>query len=207
MSNNSIQKKNIEREQQYAHQVVEFVRNVMNNYYENKLKYKKIFDEIDKVNIEEQNNIEIINKKSDVNSLQKYSEEIRFVNLDKTYKFNVLGIYNNVNNIFTWSWIFPKFVYGDNKIVRLLFDYITKLDEEATNLRMDIAFMKNILFSSRLFVENSDGLEFLMALSLYIIKNTDECITIVPHKKYLDKNNKNDFFITVYILREFTKSK
>ena len=124
------------------------------------------------------------------------TSEITFIlGNDKTKLFDceILGYFDNQNNIWFWSWVLLVDNNNASKLARELLEYGLKL--ELPKL-IEQFYIKSILVNSRTqFVEYAQ-LDTLLAICSYLLKTKIKFI--LPVKKYLDNNKKE--YITFYYL-------
>ena len=140
----------------------------------------------------------------------KYSEHIinkntQFGNNEDTIKFNfndyveeydceLLGYFDNQNNIWIYSWVLTNRNLSSTKISRELLEYGLKLEP---NSNTDEHYMiKSLLVNSRIQIEESLQLDINLALYTSLLR--DKIKFIYPQIIYLDESNKN--FVTFYYL-------
>lgn len=107
--------------------------------------------------------------------------EIKLIN-NLEYNFELLGLFDNSNNIWIWGWA----IYIDNKITGIVKDlliYGLKIEPEL-NSRVEFSFIKSLLVNSRILIENDIELNINLAIIFRLIKN--KCLFIFPYKHYLD---------------------
>jgi len=109
------------------------------------------------------------------------SSIIFYINNEKKYSdFEILGIYDNINNIWIWGWVLPAI---NNKYIinsKYLLEYGLKID---INNIPELLFIKTLLTNSRILIGSSIELEINMAIVLYLLKNK-----ILFIYKYKNKN-------------------
>ena len=109
------------------------------------------------------------------------SSIIFYINNEKKYSdFEILGIYDNINNIWIWGWVLPAI---NNKYIinsKYLLEYGLKID---INNIPELLFIKTLLTNSRILIGSSIELEINMAIILYLLKNK-----ILFIYKYKNKN-------------------
>ena len=108
------------------------------------------------------------------------------------FDYELLGYFDNMNNIWVWSWILPQYNMLQTKIARSLLDYGLKLEPE-TNITEHL-FIKSLLVNSKISVESAIQLDINLAIYYYLAHNKFKFI--LPHKVYSDNNN----YITLYYL-------
>lgn len=127
-----------------------------------------------------------------INVDDKVDKDIIFyINDEKKYcDFEILGIYDYVNNIWIWGWVFPDM---DPKYVTLskyLLEYGLKIN---INNMPNLFFIKTLLTNSRILINSSIELEINMAIVLYLLKN--KVLFIYKNK------DKNTNIIAYYLIK------
>jgi len=127
----------------------------------------------------------------------KYNIErniITFTDINTSHEFETLGYFDNITNIWIWSWIIHDLMSEQTIIARNLLNYGLKL-EPNMNLE-EHSMMKLLLVNSRIKLEEQIQLDVNMAIFSYIMK--DSIKFIYPRKKYLDETKKA--YVTFYLL-------
>jgi len=150
---------------------------------------KKAFDYYDNITIENYNLI----KSNDI-QLNERINEITFNITKKTYNYEILGYFDNINMIWIWSWLLPQYNSSETKISRDLLNYGLKLEPES-NVTEHI-FIKSLLVNSRISIEDVFQLDTNLAIYSYLSPNKFKFI--YPYKIYTDDNKKD--YITLYYL-------
>ena len=122
------------------------------------------------------------------------TNEIKFIsnNENKNYNFEILGLFDNTNNIWIWGWA----IYINNNLIKLskeLLNYGLKL-EPGLNSSVENSFIKSLFVNSRILIETNEELDVNLAIMYYYIKN--KCLFIFPYKYYLDDTK----YITYYYI-------
>jgi len=107
-------------------------------------------------------------------------------------KYQVLGVMDNINNIWFWGWLLPELNIEEYKYALDLHLYGLKLDKQSSTSIYE--FIKFLLCSGRILVKNSIELDVNLAIMSYLLQ--DKCKFIYPYKHY----NKNECYMTVYYL-------
>ena len=148
--------------------------------------------------------IENMNNRTEENqvkmNIDRYNKPvITFLKNNRSYETEVFGLYVNKYNTFTWSWSLPSNFYGPSKLSKKLFDFYYDKD---INTKYDIIdfFLRNIFITSRLEVKNLEEMEMILAVSEYVLKETNKFKFIFPVKKMLS-NDPNDFIILYYFAK------
>ena len=134
--------------------------------------------------------IEFINT-NNVNFDQNLNSGLITIN-NREFDYEVLGYFDNQNNIWIWAWVLPELSYDRTILSKELLSYGLKLEPSSNSLEHYI--IKSLLLNSRILLEEYIQLETYLAIISYIIK--DKILFIYPRKKFID--NKNTEFITVY---------
>jgi len=150
---------------------------------------KKAYDYYDNMTI---SHYELI-KSNDVTIVER-NNEITFNINKKTYNYEILGYFDNINLIWIWSWLLPQFNSNLTKIARELLNYGLKLEPES-NVTEHL-FIKSLLVNSRISIEDSIQLDTNLAIYTYLSPNKFKFI--YPRKIYTDENKKN--YITLFYL-------
>ena len=116
---------------------------------------------------------------------------------DDIYKYEVLGIFDNMNNIWMWAWMIPEFLTTETIIVKKLLNYGLKINPSILNkIPDDKLYLKTQLVNSRFLLQDIFQLELHLAISCYLAK--DNFKFIYSKKKYLSNDKKK--YITIYYL-------
>ena len=150
---------------------------------------KKAYDYYDNMTI---SHYELI-KSDDIMILER-DNEITFNINKKTYNYEILGYFDNINLIWIWSWVLPQFNSNLTKIARELLNYGLKLEPES-NISEHL-FIKSLLVNSRISIEDSIQLDTNLAIYSYLSPNKFKFI--YPYKIYTDENKKK--YITLFYL-------
>jgi hypothetical protein len=130
-------------------------------------------------------------------SLDRDKGTFIFLDNNKEFKYEVLGIFDNTTNIWMWAWMVPEFFYNETNIVKKLLNYGLKLTPNPINLLSEEQlYLKTQLINSRFLLHNQFQLELHLAISSYLAKSSFKFI--YSKKKYLNKTNTK--YITVYYL-------
>lgn len=176
--------------------ITNFIDDVMTEHFKLQTKYKIEF-----------NNIEMFNKynfRNEKNKLINFFKEdgillVRFNEIEKTYETEVFGMYVNSSNTFSWSWALPSQFYGPSTLSKKLFDFYYSKDI-TTKHDMVNFYLRNIFITSRLNVKESEEMELIIAMSEYILKETNQFKFIIPEKKFLS-DNPEDFIIIYHFIK------
>lgn len=181
----------------------EFIQNSLTYYFSKKNKLQNIFNIMEKFNkFENKNDLDylIFEKKDTV----FFSQQVKFIELDIKYDIEFFGLYSNKSKVFSWAWILPASLWGKTTISKKLFDYAYQKDVKS-NINHNLNLFLKILFSnSRTNVNYEEQMELILAISHYLLKETDNFEIIIPVKKYLSEND-DDFIIMYYILKNIIK--
>ena len=124
---------------------------------------------------------------------------------NQNFDYELLGYFDNMNNIWVWSWLLPQYNISQTKIARNLLDYGLKLEpylpktnnlDYSTKFSSDNEhlFIKSLLVNSKISIESAIQLDINIAIYYYLAHNKFKFI--LPHKVYSDNNN----YITLYYL-------
>ena len=181
----------------------ELIENSLEYYFSKKLRYQEIYEVIEIVN-------KIENKKNftnyiRMNDIVRGNDELKmkFITLNEEYDAEILGIYSNKSKVFSWGWVLPAYRYGKTNLIKKLFDYAYEKDinDKFLNQSKLNLFLKVLFSNSRTEIENDQQMELILAISQYLLKETDNLKLIIPLKYYLSED-KDDFTIMFYLLKE-----
>ena len=124
-----------------------------------------------------ENYYKIQNKFIDKNIKHIYYEDknelvIKYNNITEKYDTEILGLFDETNNTWVWSWSIANEDMKKNKTIisKKLLNY--GLDIEINNNKeIDKTYVKSILTTSRIHIKNYSNLQFILSLSTYLIKN------------------------------------
>jgi hypothetical protein len=142
----------------------EFIIKSLDLYDKNTLKYRKYLNS--KVKLPKDN----YNKDSNIEFITSDEELTKF-------SYQILGYYDNINNIWFWGWLLPL-NNDETQISRELLYYGLKLDINSVNAEQ--MYLKGLLLNSRYIVDNKIGLDINLAIFSYILK--DKILFIYPIK-------------------------
>lgn len=114
-------------------------------------------------------------------------------NEEKIYNYELLGYFDNQNNIWIWSWLLINLTSEQIIIARELLNYGLKLEPSSNS--NEHFFIKSLLVNSRIMIEEDIQLEINLAIFSYIIKKKIKFI--YPRKIFIGEEKK---FITIYYL-------
>ena len=155
---------------------------------------KKAFKNYDTINnktLGNKNDIDIIET-----NINKDNTKIEIIYKDETIEYDaeLLGIFDESTNIWIWSWN----ISHDNKkigeITKELINY--GLDITYTEKESDKIYIKSVLTTSRLYINNQLNLSILLAITTYLIKNK---IKGFYQKSY--PKNRQDNLVLYYIMK------
>ena len=155
---------------------------------------KKAFKNYDTINnktLGNKNDIDIIET-----NIHKDNTKIEIIYKDETIEYDaeLLGIFDESTNIWIWSWN----ISHDNKkigeITKELINY--GLDITYTEKESDKIYIKSVLTTSRLYINNQLNLSILLAITTYLIKNK---IKGFYQKSY--PKNRQDNLVLYYIMK------
>ena len=151
----------------------------LSNYDECSIQYKKYID-------------------SDNVIIDRTNTTIKFIDMDNlVFKYNILGIFDNENNIWIWAWMIPQCSHTETIFVKKLLNYGLKIDTSILHGHVyDKLYIKTQLVNSRFLIEDNYQLELQLAISHYLAK--DNIKFIYPRIKYLTSDKTK--FITYYYL-------
>ena len=117
------------------------------------------------------NYIKII--KNDVNYLEFYDKNKELI---KKTRYEILGVYNSLGKIWTWSWSIAILAKNVVNTAKKIFNYGFDLD-------INNAYLKNELITSRFKISNPIQLDIHVALGAYLSKKE----LIFKYRTYNDK--------------------
>lgn len=168
------------------------INQALSNHFKRITKYTNELNMID-----EMNKIRIEGDKYE--DIEITSNDIIFKNIDRSYTWEIFGMYTNNTKIFSWGWTLPKSFYGSSSITKKIFDFYYNKEIDTTHDRIDF-FLRNIFLTSRLNIKNMEELTLIFALAEFIMKDTNNFEFIMPRKQLLSKD-KNDFIIIYYVMK------
>ena len=111
---------------------------------------------------------------------------------DKEYSFELLGYFDNQNNIWIWAWVLPDLSYNKTILARELLNYGLKL-EPSTN-SSEHFIIRSLFVNSRILLEEFVQLDTYLGIVSFILK--DKIFFIYSRKRYINKHD----YVTVYYL-------
>lgn len=131
-------------------------------------------------------------------AIDRDQSTIKFLDINQdVFKYNILGVFDNVNNIWMWAWMVPDFYMDETVFVKKLLNYGLKLEPTGTSqLSPDKLYLKTQLVNSRFLLNDNFQLELHLAVSSYLAKDIFKFI--YPRIKYLSNDKKK--YITIYYL-------
>ena len=164
-----------------------FIKNALDYYDNTNIKYFKY------INYKSNDNEDHI-KNLRNSKLEGINNNIIIFNINnniKTSNFELLGIFDNINHIWIWSWVLPDIPKHFINIVINLLEYGLKIN--VTN-NTQLFFIKTLLTNSRILIESYIELENNLAIILYLLKNK---ILFIYKDKKKDKNYNITFFYLI----------
>jgi hypothetical protein len=120
---------------------------------------------------------------------------VKFNNLNKEFKYEVLGMFDNTTNIWMWGWMIPQFLYNETNLVRKLLNYGLKITPSVIiPISDEKLYLKTQMLNSRFLLKEKFQLDLHLAISSYLVK--DNIKFIYNKKKYLNKDKTK--YITLY---------
>jgi hypothetical protein len=165
------------------------------DYTDFKLLVDKALLNYDKQNKKNKN---ILLSKKYLNDIKK--NELFFSELNKTFTYNILGIFDNIKKIWIWGWLSPNYYTNEIQYTKKLLDYGIKISPDETDIKQEKLYLKSQFTNSRFLLNDIIQLELHLALSSYLLK--DNFDFIYPVKKYLDNKDKENYISIFYILKE-----
>jgi hypothetical protein len=134
---------------------------------------------------------------SDV-AIDREQVTFKFLEINQdVFTYDILGVFDNVNNIWMWAWMVPEFYMNETIFVKKLLNYGLKLEPTMTEtLSPEKLYLKTQLVNSRFLLNDKIQLELHLAIACYLAK--DIIKFIYPRIKYLSKDKKK--FITIYYI-------
>ena len=147
------------------------------DYYDNKnIEFNKYIQSNDMIVVDRDNN------KININN--------------KEFKYEVLGVFDNMSHVWMWGWMIPELMYNETNIVRELLNYGLKINPTNNKISNDRLYLKTQLVNSRFLLEDEFQLELHLAIASYLAK--DNFNFIYNKRKYLNKEKTK--YITLYYL-------
>lgn len=125
------------------------------------------------------------------NSLKKSLVEIKSGSKKKQLRSETVGVYFKKSKIFVWNWVLAEDKETTNYSFMLL-NYAVNLDRNQYS-REDYRFVRDVLTSSRISVEEDYNMEILIGLILYITSNN------VLHRIVVKTKNEDLVFYNVIL--------
>lgn len=139
-----------------------------------------------------------INQKKIIIQTNSYPifEDIKTGHQENIYNAEILGILYDKVNLFFWGWLLPTDDIKNINTLKTLLNYAINI----TYTTSKDTYIRSLILNSRIKINNSVELDFLLALVLYIIKNM--CDFIYPDKVY-DKNG--NLLYTIFRIIKISK--
>ena len=173
--------------------VLDIVKNSLEYYDTINNKYKLELSIIDKSFKSNNTSILNISKEKD-----RYGESwlFDFKSISKKYSGEILGVFSYKSKVFSWSYILPKFYYGDTYLTKRLLNY--SLENEPEFEYDEALFYLKVMFSnSRFYIETFEELEILLAVSAYILKDN---IKFIATRKFI--LSEDDYLLIFYLIKD-----
>ncbi len=120
---------------------------------------------------------------------------IKFNKLNKEFKYELLGMFDNTTNIWMWGWMIPDFLYNETNLVRKLLNYGLKISPSViTPVSDEKLYLKTQMVNSRFLLNDEFQLDLHLAIVSYLVK--DNIKFIYYKKRYLNKDKSK--YITVF---------
>jgi hypothetical protein len=165
---------------------------------------KKSLEMYDKIKNKYKLELSILNKTTKESGLLNITKEkdqygeswiFNFLTLGKKYSSELLGVFNYKSRVFSWSYVLPKFYYGDTYLTKRLLNY--SLENEPEFEYDEALFYLKVMFSnSRFNVETFEELEVLLAVSAYVLKDN---IKFIATRK--EKLSDDDYLLFFYLIK------
>lgn len=117
-------------------------------------------------------------------------------NLLSMSNYEILGIYYNKYNVWTWSWVVPIFKNNQIRLAKKLLNYGLNIDR-SNNSSSELVYLKAELVNARFQVSDIIQLHIHTALATYLSKG--EIKFIYPYKISLNENDPDDY-MTYFII-------
>jgi hypothetical protein len=113
---------------------------------------------------------------------------------------NTIGIFNNENSIWYWSWCLPFNNKNENYLSKKILDYAFNIDINNNNNEItETAIFKSEFLNSKIYMVNpSIELEKFLAISMYITQA--EYYYIVPIDNLNVKTNSKEINCSIYYI-------
>ena len=124
-------------------------------------------------------------------------------NLLNKYNYEILGVYYNKYNVWTWSWVVPFFKNKQIRLAKKLLNYGLNIDK-SNNSSSELYYLKAELVNARFQVSDIIQIHIHVALAIYLSK--EEIKFIYPHKIKLNENDPDDYMTYfIIVLNDFEK--
>ena len=147
------------------------------------------------------NNRDIEYKTSESEIIFIFKESNSSKIIKESFKYEILGIFDNDTFIWAWSWLIPYFKSRNTNISKELLQYGLKLEPSSSAIArdedIDTVFLKVQFVNSRFLFEDNFQLDIHLALCSYLSKNKFKFI--LPRKIYKDRKKKK-YIIILYNL-------
>lgn len=156
------------------------------------LKSLDYYDNINKINAKylEETTMLIFNNKVHIKDIN--NDDILITD------YEILGIFDESNRIFIWSWLLPYLNPDKIYISQDLIKYALNLESD-TNIN-DHFFIKSLLLNSRQLINSNFNLELLLSIVSYLSKN--KFSFIYPYIQYLNEE-KTKKITVFYLIKNF----
>jgi hypothetical protein len=90
-------------------------------------------------------------------TVDRNTNKIIFTDIDTIeYKYEILGVFDNMTRIWLWAWMSPEFMFNETDIVRKLLNYGLKINRTIVNrVTDDRLYLKTQLVNSRFLLEDN----------------------------------------------------
>jgi hypothetical protein len=128
-------------------------------------------------------------------TFDRIKNEVVFNDKNITFKYNILGLFDNSTNIWMWGWMMPSLYANENNLIYELLQYGLKILPTPNNaLNTGQLFLKTQLVNSRFLLYQKHQLNLHLALACYLLKNKFKFLYTIKPK--LSENK----YITVYYM-------
>jgi hypothetical protein len=112
---------------------------------------------------------------------------------NKTFNYEVLGLFDKNTNVWMWSWLVPDFKYNETLLTKKILNYGLKIEpfEYDKNKYDDMLYLKTQLVNTRFLLDNEYQLEIHLSIILYILKDN------IKFLYYSEKDNMIVYYLII----------
>ena len=126
---------------------------------------------------------------------EKKKNEIFFNELNKTFKYQILGIFENYTNIWLWAWMIPSFTQNEIVLSKEILNY--GLKQTSTELTLnENSFFKIQLVNSRFLVRRKFQIDLLLSIILLLLKK--KILFIYKENKKISSDEVISQYLLIY---------